>query len=314
VTDFGFELDDFHFGSKAELRKFVVDEKVPSAGLFWDLFSDMVVMEPKRMTGKEVTDNRYSADRVSTTTLENDLAVSMSHDQPALLFGTTGGQTAPADKGLAACGSYGKWISKGCEAYKQKLGKLLKNYTAGIRGSLMTGGRGNALVRSLLSAVQDQWNSLVAFINTFHQELVEVAKFTPSKAYLMIGRCVRAVFETMVPYRASVALLNDPGLLENKVAYIWAVLQCHRIMQRFMSVDFRGHSSIVKELGLFSLTKRVNPTEVSELVNRTQAAEASAAKAQKELKEVKEGYGVFKWEFGQIKEELRVLLAKTKNV
>jgi hypothetical protein len=58
VTDSGFELDDFHFGSKAELRKFVVDEKVPSCGLFWDLFSVMVVMEPKRMTGKEVADNR----------------------------------------------------------------------------------------------------------------------------------------------------------------------------------------------------------------------------------------------------------------
>jgi hypothetical protein len=313
-TDSGFELDDFTFGSKAELRKFLVDEKVASVGQFWDLFSVMVVMEPKRMTGKEVADNRYSADRVSTTTLENDLAASMSHEQPALLFGTTGGHTAPADEGLAACGSYGKWIGKGCESYKQKLGKLLRNYTAGIRGTLTTGGRGNALVRSLLSAVQDQWNSLVAFIDTFHQELVEVAKFTPGKAYLLIGRCVRAVFETMVPYRASVSLLSDPGLLENKAAYIWSVLQCHRILQGFMSVEWRGHPSIVKELGLFTLTERVDPTEVSELIVRTHAAEASANKAQKELKEMKDGYGVFKREFGQLKEELRVLKLKTKNL
>jgi hypothetical protein len=126
VTDSGFELDDFQFGSKAELRKFVVDEKVPSCGLSWELFSVMVVMEPKRMTSKEDANNRYSADRVSTTTLENDLAASMSQDQPALLFGMTGGQTVPTDAGLAACRSYGKWIGKGCESYKQKLGKLLK--------------------------------------------------------------------------------------------------------------------------------------------------------------------------------------------
>jgi hypothetical protein len=234
----------------------------------------------------------------------------MSHDQPAFLFGTTGGQTAPADDGLAACGSYMKWIGKGCESYKQKLGKLLKNYTAGIRGSLRTGGRGTAFVRSLLSAIQDQWNSLVAFIDTFYQELAEVARFIPSKVYLLIGRCVRAVFKTMTPFRSTVALLNDPGL------FIWAILQCHRIMQRFMSVDlyFRGHSSIVRELGLFTLTERVDPTEVLDLVNRTQAAEAPATKAQKDLKEVKEGFGVFKREFGQIKEELRVLKAKTKNL
>jgi hypothetical protein len=62
-TDSGFELDDFTFGSKAELRKFLVDEKVASVGqFFWDLFSVMVVMEPKRMTGKEAADNRYSVD------------------------------------------------------------------------------------------------------------------------------------------------------------------------------------------------------------------------------------------------------------
>jgi hypothetical protein len=152
----------------------------------------------------------------------------------------------PADEGLAACGSYGKWIGKGCESYKQKLGKLLKNYIAGIDGSLGTGGRGTAFVQSLLSAVQDQWNSLVAFIDTFHQELVEVARLPPSKAYLLIGRCVRAVFKTMTPFRSTVALLNDPGLLDNKVSYIWAVLQCHRVMQGFMSVDFRGHWSFVK--------------------------------------------------------------------
>jgi hypothetical protein len=249
VSDTGFQLDESHFGSKAELRDFIVEEKVSSAGLFWDLFSILVVTKPKKMTGKEVAENRYSAIRVSTTILENDLAASMSHNQPSLLFGTADGQTASAEEGLAACLIYAKWIWKGCESYnKLKLTKLLKNYAAGVRGSVDGEGRGSALVRSLLSSVLDQWSSLISFVDTFHQELVEVARFTPSKAYLLIGRYVRAFFETMVPYRAQVALLNDPGLLEHKVSYIWAVLQCHRIMQQFMIVDFRGHPAIVKEL------------------------------------------------------------------
>jgi hypothetical protein len=314
VSDTGFELDEFHFGSKAELRNCIVEEKVSSAGLFWNLFSILVVMKPKKMTGKEVADNRYSAIRVSRTILENDLAASMSHDQPALLFGTADGQTASAEEGLAASLSYAKWIGKGCESYKLKLTKLLKNYAAGVRGSVDGEGRGSALVRSLLSSVLDQWSSLISFVDTFHQGLVEVARFTPSKAYLLIGRCVWAVFETMVPYRAQVALLNDPGLLEHKVSYIWAVLQCHRIMQQFMIVDFRGHPAIVNKLGLFTLTERVDSTEVSGLLAKTEAAEIAATKAMRELKEIKEGFAGFKREVGQMREELKVLKNNTKNL
>jgi hypothetical protein len=132
--------------------------------------------------------------------------------------------------------------------------------------------------------IQDQWSALlVAFMDTFVQELVEVSKFTPSKAYLLVGRCVRAVFETMVPYRAEVSLLTDPGTLDEKVSFIWAVLQCHRIMQQFLAVDFRGHPSIVKELGLFTLTERVDPSEMEALAERADAAEKMAKKVIKDL-------------------------------
>jgi hypothetical protein len=285
VSDAGFEFDDFSFSSEAELRNFVIEKKVPSAGQCWDLFSVLVVMKPKKLTGKEGAGNRFSAERVSTSTLENDLAASMSHDQPGLLFGLEGGSTAAADEGFAACRSYSKWIGKGCKSYKLKLGKLLKNYSAGVRGLLAPGsvGRGSTLVRTLLSALQDQWSTLVAFMGTFVQELVEVSKFTPSKAYLLVGRCVRAVFETMVPYRAEVSLLTDPGALDEKVSFIWAVLQCHRIMQQFLAVAFRGHPSIVKELGLFTLTERVDPSEMEALAERADAVEKMAKKAIKDL-------------------------------
>jgi hypothetical protein len=41
VSDTGFELNDFSFSSKAELRKFVIDEKVPLAGQCWDLIASL---------------------------------------------------------------------------------------------------------------------------------------------------------------------------------------------------------------------------------------------------------------------------------
>jgi hypothetical protein len=37
VSDTGFKLDDFNFLSKAELRKFVIEKKVPLAGQCWYL-------------------------------------------------------------------------------------------------------------------------------------------------------------------------------------------------------------------------------------------------------------------------------------
>jgi hypothetical protein len=34
--------------------KFVIDKKVPSASQCWDLFSVLVVMKPKKLTGVEI--------------------------------------------------------------------------------------------------------------------------------------------------------------------------------------------------------------------------------------------------------------------
>jgi hypothetical protein len=54
-------------------------------------------------------------------------------------------------------------------------------------------------------------------------------------------------------------------------------------MQQFLAVDFRGHPSIVKELGLFTLTERVNPSEMVALGSRADAAEKLAKEAIKDL-------------------------------
>ena len=62
-------------------------ESVPSMGIFWDAFSALVTMAPKRLTGKERANQQYSSDKINTTTAENELVASNS--------------TLPQDKGLA---------------------------------------------------------------------------------------------------------------------------------------------------------------------------------------------------------------------
>jgi hypothetical protein len=81
-----FEMDQFAFGSFAEFTQMVLDAKVPSSGMFWDLFSALVSMRPKGLSGKERADEQYSSERIKTTILENNLLASMSHARPACLY------------------------------------------------------------------------------------------------------------------------------------------------------------------------------------------------------------------------------------
>jgi len=46
---------------------------------------------------------------------------------------------------------------------------------------------------------------------------------------------------------------------------IWAVLQCHRIMEEFLLLKFESHSAIIKEISMFILAERVDPDDVTQL-------------------------------------------------
>jgi hypothetical protein len=107
-----FEMDQFAFGSFAEFLQRVLDEKVPSSGMFWDLFSALVSMRPKGLSGKERADEQYSSERIKTTILENNLLASMSHAHPACLYAKGGiGMLVGIEEGFGACESHAQWIA-----------------------------------------------------------------------------------------------------------------------------------------------------------------------------------------------------------
>jgi hypothetical protein len=134
----------------------------------------------------------------------------------------------------------------------------------------------------------------MTFVDTFYVELMMVAKFPPLQAWALVGRCVAAVFGLMSPYRAPVALLGDPWRLADKATYIWAVLQCHRVMQKFILLNFRGHPSVVKEMSLFMLTERVGPSEMATLAGRVKRAEDAANKATAALEKTDKAFSTLK--------------------
>jgi hypothetical protein len=159
------------------------------------------------------------------------------------------------------------------------------------------------LALALLAAAKDQFTKLTSFIDRFYQELTEVAKFPKEPAWLLVGPCVGAVFHKMASIRSRVSMLEDRHKLHAKSQMIWAVLQCHRVVENFSAVQFRGHTSIVKEMSLFMLTERVDPTELVGMLQRVRDAEAAAASAKAEVKKLSEKFTTVTTEVASLKRQ-----------
>jgi hypothetical protein len=312
VTEASFWLNQYTFSTFYEVKSWCEENSVISYGTFWDLFSVLVAMKPKYQTGKDMADKRYSSARIKSTPFENDLAASMSHPRPLALFGKKGGELALMNDCFGACPSYEQWVGSGCDSVKAMLTTQLVNFCAGVNGTLDYGHPATPFITALLTEVQSQWNHMVSCIETFHNDLIYVAKFTKPKAWQLLGRTMAAVFEAMSGPRAKVARLSDGQDLHSKASLIWAVLCCHRIMQQFIEVKFWGHPAIVKEMTLFMLTERVDPSEICKLMERVKEAEAKSAQALRTAMTLEKEVGVLKRSYDNLMNEVKQLKAKAR--
>jgi hypothetical protein len=83
-------------------------------------------------------------------------------------------------------------------------------------------------------------------------------------------------------------------------------------MQQFVEVKFRGHPAIVKEMTLFMLTKRVDPSEISKLVDWVKDAEAKAMSAQKLAASLEKDVITLKRNYDNMMNEVKQLKSKVK--
>jgi hypothetical protein len=310
ATGESFNMNGFTFCSKSELADWLEKEKVPSVGYFWDLFSVMVTMKPKKLTGKDRSDENYSAKRTNSTTLENDLGASMTHVRPEVLYAKKGhGDLERLEVGFAACSSYAVWVT-GTECYKDQLTKMLTKFCTGVLGTVSTTASYSQFVTTLMTSIRSQWHNMCTFIDSFYVELTGVAGFNKEKAWKLVGRCVAALFACLEPFRSPVTMLEDLETLDNKAACLWAVLQCHRIVSDFDLVNYRGHPAVVKEMSLFMLTERVDPSEIEACTERSKKAEKEASDAKSEIAKLKDLYTSMKRELTTAQADVKVLKAK----
>jgi hypothetical protein len=241
------------------------------------------------------------------------MLAAMAHTRPSLLFGKKGNDLVGSDEGFLGCPEYKIWM-QGISSYKVQLTRLVTSCLKGLKGNLKTSNSSSTLVAlQMLSKVASQWNSLVQFIEDFYGKLTQVARFPPDRAWLLVGKCVGAVFGEMTMARAEVVMLQDTELLENKAQIIWTTMRCHMILDEFIELGFESHPAIVKEISLFMLTERVDPKEIKTFSLRVDNADAVANKAMNLAREAEEKCLSTKRSLDSLKNEFAALKQSIKT-
>ncbi|CAJ1943738.1 unnamed protein product [Cylindrotheca closterium] len=250
-------------------------------GFFLDFCSTMVIMggRGKDYDGKESSDVWHSARRTGSTIKTNMLLAAMARVRPEKIF-AKGGQGA------------------------------LVPISEGIIGSLPGNGPAVEIARLLCYRVLNQWNNFVSAIERTHTKLVAVTRFSEKIAWKLMGRYGVAVFEAMQPYRAAAAQLENPKTLDDQAALPWVVLQCHRVVDKFM-VNFEGHPAIVREMSLFILTERVDPIQFAAVAEQNKEVSQENAALAKRVKALEESQNAMKRQIDSLSNELKQIKKKS---
>ncbi len=123
--------------SELLVSDWIVMEQVPNAGCFWDLFSVLASMSPKRQRGTDKADQTYSAKCIHSTQLDTNLLASTRHEHPDVLYAKkVGGELRALEDGFVGCpSSYEAWIT-GAKSYRSKLTKDLPQFCTAMEGSM----------------------------------------------------------------------------------------------------------------------------------------------------------------------------------
>jgi hypothetical protein len=159
-------------------------------------------------------------------------------------------------------------------------------FVSGIRGTLRFQTGDTTLAMTLLDNVEIQYNKLVAFVEKFFKELTTVANFPVESAWKLIGRCLGGFFQTMVATRSEIALLEDARTIDTKSQVIWTVLQCHAIVEQFIKLDFKGHTTMVQQMTLYMMTERVDPAQMLKQATTVETGHKAVQEALKLVKQL----------------------------
>jgi hypothetical protein len=293
-----FTLGGDKFTSQEDVKQWVLRNNIESGGIFWDLFSLLIRMGGKKQTATQQAQASYVATKANATLLELEVSSSMSFPRPLSLFVDSAGGA-----NTLKCPSHKEWIGSGMGySYLDRLNESVEIMVKGVRGHFRNSKGDTLVAESLLGLIERQWIRLVSFVERFHTNLIKVAKYPEESAWRLIGRCLGGFFQTMVAVRSEASMLEETTSIDNKSQMIWTVFQCHAIVEQFIAVDFRGHTSMIQQMTLYIMTERVDPTEMA-------TQKTALAEVQKQAKEL----GNYKRMNGDLENAVNQLKQKVAN-
>ena len=171
-------------------------------------------------------------------------------------------------------------------------------------------GAGHTLATTMLDKLSTQFHELASFIQAFHSELTDVSKFHKDRAWVLVGRCVGAIFEDQRKYRARAEKVGSMVTSSGKALVLSAVLKSHEVMEDFLKAGFRAHPLIVKEISLFMLRERVDPGELENIQGDVDKFRSELKKLTASNLELKKTVGDQKEELKRLKDRLTSLEKK----
>ena len=263
--------------------------------------------------GRDILDKKYSAQRANLSSMETKLLATVTHFRPGVLFGGKGRNINALQSGgdsLEAYKNYQRYIGDGVSSYSQSVGALLHGHLSAVHGMIDPAEGDSQIAHYLPDAIQSQWLAFNSHIERFNTKLASVAKFTPANAWRLIGRTLGTIFELQQPYQHKIRMIFDLSTPANMASVLWAVLQCHRVVNKFVDLLFEGHSVFVREMGLLIITERVDPEEIIKLSIKVKKAEESVVKAATSTINLEDRFTVLKHSFNSFKNSVEQIKKK----
>jgi hypothetical protein len=232
------------------VERFIDNKGIESCRVYCDLFSVLVCMGGKKQSCQQLGQSTFTAPRVQMRTLELDLLSWMSFER---LLGLLVADAAEMD--TFKCSSFDHWIGIGLNtSVAGTITSDVTKFVTGIRGSMRSQSWDTSLAMTLLDNVKIQLNKLVAFIDKFFKELTMIANFSVGSAWKLIRPCLGGFFQAMVAVCSEMALVEEVRTRDAKAQMIWTVLQCRAIVDEFVKLDFKGHTTTVQQMTLYMMT------------------------------------------------------------
>jgi hypothetical protein len=126
------------------------------------------------------------------------------------------------------------------------------------------------------------------FIDSFSIELTNVAGFSLGKAWKLVGCCCTALFAAMQPYRASWQCYRISVCLRAKLPACGQFFSVIKWQMRSRRWNTAGLPAVIKEMSLFMLTKRDDPSQVYTIAEKAKTACSKAEEANAEVIKLKD--------------------------